>query len=49
MMFSVVAAQKTHTRQAVQGFQSGKTSSLPGICVPPAAEGSRSYGSGHHV
>lgn len=38
MMHSVVAAQKTHTRQVVQGFQSGKTSSVPGTCVPPASE-----------
>jgi len=49
MMLLVVAAQKTHTRQAVQGFQSGKTSSVPGICVPPASEGSPLYGSSHHV
>jgi hypothetical protein len=34
-MLSFVAAQKTHTIQVVQGFQSGKTSSVPGICVPP--------------
>jgi hypothetical protein len=39
MMLSVVAAQKTHTRQIVQSFQSGKTSSVPGTCVPPASEG----------
>lgn len=38
-MLSVVAAQKTHTIQVVQGFQSGKTSSVPGTCVPPASEG----------
>ena len=44
MMLSVVAAQKTHTRQVVQGFQSGKTSSVPGVCVPPATEGSPLYG-----
>ncbi|MBI5671864.1 MAG: hypothetical protein HZC50_01035 [Nitrospirae bacterium] len=43
MMFSVVAAQKTHTIQVVQDFPSGKTSSLPGICVPPAAEGFSAY------
>ncbi len=40
MRLSVVAAQKTHTIQVVQGFQSGKTSSVPGTCVPPASEGS---------
>jgi hypothetical protein len=39
MMLSVVAAQKTHTIQVAQGFQSGKTSSVPGTCVPPASEG----------
>lgn len=48
MMLSVVAAQKTHTRQVVQGFQSGKTSSVPGVCVPPASKGSPLYGFGPH-
>jgi hypothetical protein len=34
----VVAALKTHTIPAIQGFQSGETSSIPGACVPLATE-----------
>lgn len=38
MSNSIVAALKTHTILVIQGFQSGETSSIPGACVPPAAE-----------
>ena len=34
----VVATHKTHTILVIPGFQSGETSSIPGACVPPAAE-----------
>jgi hypothetical protein len=40
---SVVAALKTHTILAIQGFQSGETSSIPGACVPLATEDFSAY------